>query len=899
MYLTYNCQDSLYNTVKHCLREINPTDEVHNSTDVNQIPEQQQQQGPPTKKRRKQAVRVVKVTSRDIFRLVGQDIATQLNCANPRHTLYTKFSEKLVMEGVIKWRQHNNEVDVCIMTDYNPTTGHLLPQSFVHVSATKCENGQPILRCTCAIYNLIERAANQDQDIWPNEHNIPDDSLTCMHCQFFNEHLMNAYEKLQQQNTNLSTALCMVQESLQYMNEEIQLLSSVLPHATTKFSVKGTFDSYSIVHINFHQHKCYAKCTEGMCAVSMHNRARIPKKVPVSHTEQLCVHMNTLYRKIDYIQSFFPEHFNAEENDTDEEDPTPGVVQTEEINLEDIDIGTKLSGNFDTETGLWNYKCVSENKPANMMDPQLIINTEERNKYINAKNMNENTGLYGTYEVKPTVIDANGREIKCQCGSQFSNESSTIFQGSGILYTCMGPIETNYYNILCEANQCTLEFTEEAEKKNIFMYMKSTACGDEIGWDFIHNVMKTKMSFTGFCNEMTRKYQTNNIMACPFMSPKTFINWLFGWLAAFKIDFRQSIDPWCKHSPQILAGDGTHIGVSVRNMKLAHPVNSADDGRCLKAIHRWYDRVLMPKKCHRLHMRYLANKYLKKIKPNEYMDMDQEATKTHEMLQYAGTKYGQEVNSFLLCFAQKTEEHEVLHCMACILHMLSGDGAISTVVPFGCHEVLLSTCEDIESNIPVHGKLEELKHWGTDISHLLKIGIVHDVSGMMVAFCRYLVQHVIAMHSRNRNPPDPTPIPNSYKPAEGTAYYFTPSGQQLRKMPSYDIDGNTKYNYDDRPEVEDPCTKNYPSVSFGGFGYLFLWFCPVHGHSYGFHLIAGGRDAKILLVLYSSTWRKLPSIFIMIMLVNYQSIASIGNQNSSNTQDSGMTCSTALDISVD
>ena len=117
MYLTYNSQDGLYNTVKHCLREINPADEVHNATDVNEIPEQEQQQGPPMKKRRKQAVRVVKVTSRDIFRLVGQDITTQLNCANPRHTLYTKLSEKLVMEGVTKWRQHTNEVDVCIMTD--------------------------------------------------------------------------------------------------------------------------------------------------------------------------------------------------------------------------------------------------------------------------------------------------------------------------------------------------------------------------------------------------------------------------------------------------------------------------------------------------------------------------------------------------------------------------------------------------------------------------------------------------------------------------------------------------------------------------------------------------------------------------------------------------------------
>ena len=217
--------------------------------------------------------------------------------------------------------------------------------------------------------------------------------------------------------------------------------------------------------------------------------------------------------------------------------------------------------------------------------------------------------------------------------------------------------------------------------------------------------------------------------------------------------------------------------------------------------------------------------------------------------------------------------------------MLSGDAAISTVVPFGCHELLLSTCDDIESNIPVHGKLEELKHWGIEISQLLKLGIVHDVSGMMVSFCRYLVQHVIAIHSRNRNAPDPTPIPNSYNPAEGTAYYFTPSGQQLRKMPRYDIEGSTKYNYDDRPEVEVPCTKNYPSVSFGGFGYLFLWFNPVHG----FHLIKGGRDAKILLFLYSSTWRRHPNTYIMIMLVNYQSIASIGSLNSSNTLDSGMT----------
>ena len=51
-------------------------------------------------------------------------------------------------------------------------------------------------------------------------------------------------------------------------------------------------------------------------------------------------------------------------------------------------------------------------------------------------------------------------------------------------------------------------------------------------------------------------------------------------------------------------------------------------------------------------------------------------------------------------------------------------------------------------------------------------------------------------------------------------------------------------NYDDQPEVDEQCTKLFPSVSFGGFGYMFLWFCPIHGHTYGFHLIEGGEGQK-------------------------------------------------------
>ena len=33
------------------------------------------------------------------------------------------------------------------------------------------------------------------------------------------------------------------------------------------------------------------------------------------------------------------------------------------------------------------------------------------------------------------------------------------------------------------------------------------------------------------------------------------------------------------------------------------------------------------------------------------------------------------------------------------------------------------------------------------------------------------------------------------------------------------------------------CTKNYPVVGRKGTSYLFLWFCPLHGHCYGYHMI--------------------------------------------------------------
>ena len=68
-------------------------------------------------------------------------------------------------------------------------------------------------------------------------------------------------------------------------------------------------------------------------------------------------------------------------------------------------------------------------------------------------------------------------------------------------------------------------------------------------------------------------------------------------------------------------------------------------------------------------------------------------------------------------------------------------------------------------------------------------------------------------------------------------------------MPQYEK--NAKKHQEEFTDVE--CKKKYPTVSAGGYSYLFLWFCPLHGgflflwfcplHD-GFHLIDGAEGPK-------------------------------------------------------
>ena len=135
------------------------------------------------------------------------------------------------------------------------TTPLMIPNSFVHISSEFADDDSPIIHCMCQIYNFIQSAEiEQETAISPD--------TSCMHCRFFNEHLLNAYELINEGHANIPRPLQMVKSLIQFRNNPIVLLGDVLRIGTTRYSVKGN-DYFSLVTVNFAAGICYIKCHSG------------------------------------------------------------------------------------------------------------------------------------------------------------------------------------------------------------------------------------------------------------------------------------------------------------------------------------------------------------------------------------------------------------------------------------------------------------------------------------------------------------------------------------------------------------------------------------------------------------------------------------------------------------
>ena len=342
-----------------------------------------------------------------------------------------------------------------------------MPKSLVHVSCTN-EDGNLFLRCTCRIYDIIQRAAKQETPLSPGQEYVPDTALTCMHCRFYKDHLHNANERISSEaQGNLPRSLHMVHEFLQYMNDPVQLVGSVIDQGTTRFSCQGK-ESYSLIHLSFYNKVCQVKCMDSICAANFKNHKNITRRDPDHEATKLCLHLRKFFSHFVYIKAFFSDYFTDTSDDIEEEEQfIVGAPDSDALNNDYANLPRSLTGHFDVTSRLWKYPALSTHKPKEMQDPHIVNCTQECNDYISSHKLDHTTGLYTGYILKPSPFDPTGQPKSCNCGSTYSEEGAYV--GKGTVYTRMGPLQVKYYDTICQMGTCKIPYTQAAEEKGIFL----------------------------------------------------------------------------------------------------------------------------------------------------------------------------------------------------------------------------------------------------------------------------------------------------------------------------------------------------------------------------------------------------------------------------------------------
>ena len=195
--------------------------------------------------------------------------------------------------------------------------------------------------------------------------------------------------------------------------------------------------------------------------------------------------------------------------------------------------------------------------------------------------------------------------------------------------------------------------------------------------------------------------------------------------------------------------------------------------------------------------------------------------------------------------------------------------------------------------------MHKINEYNKEVVRLLYLSQIHECVDVVTCFMLCIISDIDESHHDNRPAEQAQPIHGTYYPPGGIAYYFSPSGEQLHKMPDFTVNGTSSQpSYDDNPLVDPMCEKKFSGVSYGSYGYMFIWFCPKHGHTYGFHLINKAEGCRDPFVLCTSFWSICQNIFFMILHVSFQNMHLTGHQSCLDSLDSGMISSMPLATNV-
>jgi hypothetical protein len=249
----------------------------------------------------------------------------------------------------------------------------------------------------------------------------------------------------------------------------------------------------------------------------------------------------------------------------------------------------------------------------------------------------------------------------------------------------------------------------------------------------------------------------------------------------------------------MLACDGTHVGVSLRNVRITAietPDKAAVNGEtCL----RRYDRVFLPYRpgldnakvrSARCHLLDIAKRAI-----NEDTVIPQPVDEESRNVELVDCLPDIEcVKTVIRKFMSRSYPTPVNESLAIVLSMLATDAPVSSMLPYRCLSVFEASINLICVNSQVSLQLNNIATYSPELSSLLSrslnTGFLIEITG----FCQYLSHLVQLVHETDVVSRAASAMPGTYNPERGVTYYFSES--------------------------------------------------PIHGHCYGYHIIDGAEGRK-------------------------------------------------------
>ena len=724
-------------------------------------------------------------------------------------TPFIRFVQSLISEiGCFQWRVHSLDLDVVAMNDVDLEKGTFHKNKFVHVWRWKCAQGGLLYLCNCYMHSVLGAMDN-------------DNDNSCCHIRFMKEFVDPLYTMLFNDSNNAPQTPIWrkLLESKHGLNTPvIRMDRDDIYH---RYSVLS--DDHRSCAIVTLQGQMFS-CLNGKCGAT-HGHTRKVRDISNSSN---CEHLQSINNHREQWQPFVEGRILGDGDDTDDDDDHDDHGQSNAEN------GATRTANtidpFDTNSGLYKFhgNSVSQHKPREQGDSVLFRSKSERQQLSHTET---------SYEFYPNLDS----DQLCQCGQKYFDDTHPSgmlkkrYSVQTNLYTEVGIVQVWICDRQClnDRPECLLVYSGEQDALHILS--THTAAGDEIGWDYINHATRSTTSLGAYCDIMSERYPSG----VSFMSRQTFTEFIFSWMSSFRIDFRQTCSV-CGDNPQIIACDGTNIGIFGQNSSVP-PVESPTCTNKVQQQHSRTDRQFFAHSrdsaTHIKQAHILAQKDLQFVIAGNSCNTGTEERGLDARKQHILSCTPEKCVPMMTSFINKEYHPHVSACLHPIMKVLATSYPLSSLINYRFLPQLSAILQNLNTltTSSLNSQLPE-------IFSLLHSAITESQAEHIVSFFEFLIEAIQSTHQADQHPSDSSVVIEPYHPTEqGRAYYFTHHGGRVREMPVYSC--NDKATKD---KQDTTCRKKYLNSASGGpkTTFLFLWFCPQHGHCYGCHIVPGSEGRK-------------------------------------------------------